>query len=736
MSELRESHRNISLVSATGIGVGAIVGGGILALGGVALAHAGPATIIAYILNAGIAFLTALSFAEMSSSFPENGGAYTFSKKVLSVRSAFSMGWILWFASIAAGVLYALGFAVYATSALETLMPNAQWVSWRSTQLSLAVIPLIFYTWMLTTKSEGSGKVETIGKLVIFTLIILGGIYLIGTNEELSIATAIQPFSPGGASGILIAMGFTFITLQGFDIISSVGGEVKNPRKNIPKAIFISLGIALAIYIPLLIVICLVGVPGEYASITEFAKKYPETVIAESVRFMFGSVGYWLIIIAAILSMLSALFANMLAASRISFSMASDRTLPRDLSKKNKNQKPVRAIWAGSLLIFIMLLIVPDLASAGAAASLIFLLSFTLTHITCMLARKRSGTKHEDSFRMPFFPLLPIIGMISCAALALFQGLSVPTAGMIAGLWLVLGFIFYFTTLADRAGVIDARYLAEDPNLIKLRGNSPLVLVPLANPANAQSMIEVAHALTPHKIGKVLLLSIIRNIEDLETTDRVPAQDVLMLSLKAALQKDIKPEAMVSVADEIWQEIKRIAHVHQCESLLLGIGDLDITEIEPMDRLINEVQSDVVLVKAPFGWHLGDSQKVLVTVSGHGENDILRARLLASICSTNTHEITYIRVVPEKTTLKKYDKYVEELMYSAEDESPIKAHLKVIKSDSPLEVIKSEAQKSDVVILGINRVADRKAISPFAAEIAKVTKGATIIISRNDKGKL
>ena len=117
-------NRTIGLFDATGIGIGAIVGGGILALAGVAFATAGPAAIIAFALNGVIALLTALSFAEMASSFPESGGTYTFAKKVLSVRFAFMVGWIAWFASLMAGALYALGFASYASLALVTLWPG------------------------------------------------------------------------------------------------------------------------------------------------------------------------------------------------------------------------------------------------------------------------------------------------------------------------------------------------------------------------------------------------------------------------------------------------------------------------------------------------------------------------------------------------------------------------------------------------------------------------------------
>ena len=118
---MSDDQRSIGFWGATGIGVGAIVGGGILALAGVAFSATGPSAIVAFALNGVIALLTVLSFAEMSSAFPESGGTYSYAKKVLKAEPAFLVGWVVWMASIVAAVLYALGFAAYAATAIEVL---------------------------------------------------------------------------------------------------------------------------------------------------------------------------------------------------------------------------------------------------------------------------------------------------------------------------------------------------------------------------------------------------------------------------------------------------------------------------------------------------------------------------------------------------------------------------------------------------------------------------------------
>jgi basic amino acid/polyamine antiporter, APA family len=174
-------NRTLGLFGATGVGVGAIVGGGILVLGGVALAETGPSAIVAFSLNGLVAALTALSFAELSSAFPESGGAYTYAKKVLSVRTAFAVGWVLWFASIVAAVLYALGFATYAVLLLESIARGVvgeapDWLHRRPVFLGLATAATGWYVLGLIRKAAGGGNWDTIGKIVVFVVLILFGL--------------------------------------------------------------------------------------------------------------------------------------------------------------------------------------------------------------------------------------------------------------------------------------------------------------------------------------------------------------------------------------------------------------------------------------------------------------------------------------------------------------------------------------------------------------------------------
>ena len=446
--------RHLGLTAATGVGVGAIVGGGILVLAGAAFRETGPSTMLAFALNGIVAVMTALSFAEMSSMFPESGGAYTFAKKVLTVRAAFAVGWVIWFAYIVAGVLYALGFAEYAVLAVGELLKatsgtDPAWLHGRAALSVLAVCATAAYSMLLVRKSQGGGRIETIGKLVVFTVLIALGAWALARSPSGTVRDGLTPFFEHGTFGLLTAMGFTFIALQGFDLIATVGGEVKEPERNIPRAMLTSLGIALAVYLPLLFLVSTVGVsPGQ--TISEMSAEAPATVMANAARNFGGAFGYWLVIVAAILSTLSALSANVLAASRIALQMASDRTLPRVLDQRHRGSgTPVMAIYATALAMGFILLMVPNVSSAGAAASLIFLISFALVHWTSLLARKRSRV--AAPFRTPYFPAVPLIGGVACALLAAYQAVAVPGAGGIAAVWLGLGVILYYGLFAGLA---------------------------------------------------------------------------------------------------------------------------------------------------------------------------------------------------------------------------------------------------------------------------------------------
>ena len=734
----QHSARTIGLFGATSIGVGAIVGGGILAISGAAFAATGPSAILAFALNGLIALATALSFAEMSSRFPESGGSYTFAKKLLSVETAFLVGWVVWFASVLAAVLYALGFGAFlamgatelwrATRGTPPELLSATWLP-----RVLALVATLAFAASLTRKGGSGGTAINVVKVVVFAVLIAGGLAAFVQAEPGSVGPRLSPFFSAGASGLFGAMGVTFIALQGFDLIAAAAGEVREPERTIPRAMLLSLGGALLIYLPLLFVIAAVGVaPG--ASITSAAQADPEGIVAQAALQFLGPFGYWLVIVAGLLAMLSALQANLFAASRVAQAMALDRTLPKFLAHIDpKSGTPSRAVWISAASATLLFLFVRDVAAAGSVASLVFLVSFTLAHAAAYLARRRDGVS-ATGFTTPFFPAVPVAGGLACAALAIFQGVSEKQAGALTLGWLLFGGALYLSLFASRARVVDAAAEGRDPHLARMRGRNPMVLVPVANPANTGSMIALAHALTPPYVGRVLLLSVVRPPKEDTSRTLVAAQELLGQALAAAFERNVLPATLTTIASDTWVEIERVARAYNCQTVLLGLPASEVGQNRErvVEELIGKLDSDAVVLRAPHRWQIEEVERVLVPVASNGAQDVLRARLLGSLQRTASIQVTYLRILPDGATDAALARARFELLELAHDELGRWHTVEVVAlsaSDAAGEIARL-ADEHDLVLLGLQRVSRRnKLFGSVALEISRTTDTALILIS-------
>jgi len=731
--------RTLGLVAATGVGVGAIVGGGILALAGVAFETTGPSAILAFALNGMIALVTVVSFGELAARFPESGGTYTYARKVLTVEAAFAVGWIVWFASVVAAVLYALGFAVFFVPFLEQVIEATgrsapDWISGRFALLAYALAALGLYTRSLMRSAAGADQWTTIGKLVVFGILIGGGCWVLLRDPPSlgDVQARLSPFFEHGASGLAQAMGYTFIALQGFDLIAAVGGHVKQPERTIPRAMFLSLVIGLLVYIPMLLLIVLVGTDG--APIAAVAAEDPEILVARAAETFLGPTGYWLVVVAGVLSMLSAMQANLMAASSFAGTMAVDRTLPVRFDGVSGNGRtPLSAIKVTAGTIAVVLVAVPDVAAAGAVSSLIFLTTFALAHGIAYLARRRSGD--PGPFHAPFFPLFPLVGGVACLTLALYQAAAVPSAGVLAALWLSCGAILYVTVLAPRARVVDASTEGHDPHIVRLRGRSPLVLVPVANPAKAPVLVKMAEAIAPRGVSRVQLLSVVRVSDDdpYALPGRIiDAQRILGGALTAAISVDLRPEALITIAHDPWSEITRIAERTDCDHILLGVGGLGRALMSgPLERLLGKVEADVVVLRAPNDWNPDDARRILVPARGGRAHSPIRARVVGNLCRERPREVTYLSVLPTGAPRSDVRRAEADLRRLARDEAREFGSAAVVQREDLTAEVVERAGQCDLMILGLSQPDRRKrAFGRSAAEIAEATDCPLLMISQ------
>jgi len=443
--------RDLDLFTVTMIGVGGMIGAGIFVLTGIAAGVAGPAVVLAFLLNGIVTTFTAASYAELGSTFPKAGGGYVWVREGLGGDQGFLAGWMGWFAYISAGGLYGLAFGRFASELwLLTGLPTFGLDVPRMTLtfMSLIIIAMSALNYRGASETGKVGNLVTLTKVIILGVFVLFGAAVMLRTQGWQVRFT-EGFLPNGIAGVLTAMGLTFVAFEGYEIIAQSGEEVINPRRNIPRAIFLSIFIAVVIYI--LVATVAIGSiqPPEGLRAHEYLGLKKEVAVVEVAQQIFPwGIGGLLLLFSGLVSTVSALNATTYSASRVSFAMGREHNLPTFFSRIH----PLRHTphWAvitsgGIMLLMGWTLPIEDVASS---ASIMFLLLFVQVNIAVMTLRRKMP-HIERGFRIPWFPLLPLVGLLTQAVLAVFLFRYSPLAWYFAIGWIVIGLLAYYTYFSN-----------------------------------------------------------------------------------------------------------------------------------------------------------------------------------------------------------------------------------------------------------------------------------------------
>ena len=437
--------RSLSLSQAIMIGVASMIGGAIFVLVGPGISAAGPALIIAFLLNGVITLFTALTYAELGSALPATGGGYKWVREGLPRPNSYLSGWMAWFAHTIAGSLYAVAFGTF----LGHLLASAEIID-SSLGLPLekifAAIAIIIFTFINIRGSSHTGKV---GSAITFSQLIIIGILIIAALAAMTLTNPNWPanfrdFFPNGTTGLILAMGLTFIAFEGYEIIAQAGDEIKKPKKNIPKAILISLGIVVSVYV-LFAFVFIGGLnPLQVEQPAwEFIGSFGELGIIEAAEY-YLPFGALIVLAGGFVSTLAALNATTFAASRVSFAMGRNHDLPPVFNKLHKKYRTPYVSTICSGIVMMVLAMSFDLTMIALAASVMFLFLFVQVNAACITIRRLAKEKKlVYGFKTPFFPLIPVIGFASAAILSVYLLFSHPMSWVIAIVWILAGFLIY-----------------------------------------------------------------------------------------------------------------------------------------------------------------------------------------------------------------------------------------------------------------------------------------------------
>ena len=420
-------NRDLSLWGAASIGIGAIIGTGIFVLIGVASGLAGPAVVFSFIIAGLTALLTGLSSAELSSFITEEGGGYIYAHKAFGKLMGFVIGWVKSFDYIIGSSAVSIGFASYLTYFLN-IAPLQSIIIAVATVWPIVLTILNLKGIKETSKANTALVILKISALIVFILV---GTYYIMNHFNIS---NYQPFFPNGIEGVFSGAAIIFFAFIGFNTITIVSEEVKNPKKNIPKAVLLSFSVSLFLYIG----VALVAIGLLNWKILGLSSAPLEAALSIATNNFFIQK---FISISALFATTSVILSSIIGVSRILFSMARKNLIPNVLSKISKNGTPFYSlILCGSAIPLIVIFSTGNLKELASIFNLGTLLTFAFINLS-LLQLRRTSPNDKRGFKVPFFPITPVAGVISCIFLSSYLS---PRAFLYGGIWILFGLLIYY----------------------------------------------------------------------------------------------------------------------------------------------------------------------------------------------------------------------------------------------------------------------------------------------------
>jgi len=724
-TEVRLS-REMRLVDVTMIGVGAMIGAGIFVLTGIAAGVAGPALLLVFVLNGFVALLTAMAYAELGSAIHGAGGGYLWIKASLPDPAGFLSGWMDWFAHAVACSLYALGFGAYFKEVLSVAGITTPALPFGTLEIWLAVLACSIFAYINYRGASETGKagnVVTIGKIVIIGAFIAAGLWAMVHRPGWQ--GAFTPFMTHGWAGIFAAMGLTFIAFEGYEIIAQTSEEVESPKRNVPRAVFLSLLIVIPIYLLVALVAIGAVTPPVGMMVTEYLGQAKEiALVAAANQFVLG--GGIVILVGGLLSTISALNATIYSSSRVAFAMARDASLPTMVAKVHpKTATPHVAILFSTILIIGMAIALP-IEQVAAAAGVMFLLLFGGVNVAVIRLRK-SHPELDRGFKVPFMPFTPILAIATMLFIAVFMFFQYPLAWLAAGGWIAAGVAFYYGYSRTREVAFAERVRWME----RIDRQEYSVLAAISSARTMPSLMEAAIVIARQHKGEIVVV----------TVAEVPLGQSLMAgrplarkleplldeAVEYAAKRGVPVRGVLKIAHRVSQGILETAREEDCNFLLLGQpvarSLLERLVASIVERVIQDAPNQVGVVYGALDPK--QIRGVVVPVTS-GANSQLAAELAPRFAEQYDTTARAVTVIPSGTP----DGEARAL------EAAARETLKAADIDAPLEVLRRRnvgvgllraVEPGDLVVMGA------PSTDPVAALLAETLPG---VLARRGRGPL
>ncbi len=691
---MKKLQRTLSLPGAIAVSVGGMLSG-IFVLPGLAVGITGSSVWLAFLVAALCILPAVLSKSELATAMPKSGGTYVYIERAFGPLFGTIAGIGLWLSLLLKSAFSLVGLSFYLYVLIEVDESYTKYI---------ALLALLF---ILLLNVFGVKKVEKT-QLVIVTISVLSLITIVFFGFNSFDSRLMEPVFSEGGSGFIAGVAFLYISYAGVTKIAAVAGEIKNPEKNLPRTMIISLLLITTVYV--LVALVLVGNVDQSVLSTDIKPIHTlfQTIGGDYFGYFAAVVG--------VITLMSMANSGVLASSRFPFAMAKDKMMPGFLGVVNsKFMTPVAAILTTSLLIGLAIVYL-DVIKIAKLASAFKVLMFIFNELSVIVLRETNAQWYKPSFRSPLYPYVQLFGIVSGVVLLAFLGIMpiVSVFGVFA-----LGFIIFliYGRNSDRSGVISNYGILsflfkgsssskssssnKGDNYEEMTDADAEIVVPLlGDETSTEMLVEIAASINDKsKLNTVNLIEIPNQtfLEAIDIDSPISeSKKRRVLALKKTKQIDVSYESLTT--HDVANSINNITGQSACKWLVMEWDGRESSGIfvgNPIGWLLRNVNSSLALFKDNG---IRSFSKVLIAIRP-GRRNKRFIDVADKICLHFGASLTLLNIVSESDSnqkIKRTEKSSSELILETKSKSVVK----IIKSNNPVEAISEESASYDLLILG------------------------------------
>ena len=706
----------MALPAVIAISLGGMLGTGVFVLPGLAATKTGASLWLAYLIAAICIMPAAYSKSELATAMPSSGGTYVYIERAFGPLFGTISGIGLWLALVLKSAFALVGIGAYVLVVLG--MDSAVITK----TVALVFLSAVFLLNIVGAKKAGSFQ----SYAVLVALVVLTGVFFFG----LQAADQTTPFfaklqndivEAGGRMDLIFTIAFVYLSYSGVTKVAAIAEEIKNPSKNLPLGMILSLVIVTAVYVAISFV--LTGNVGLQDLNENYSPIHTLAVDLSGPGYEINGINVLGVGIAivAVLTLISTVNAGVLASSRFPFAMSRDGLLPEFMSRVHKkfltpaNTIAITCIAIAATVLFLDVFEIAKLASAFKV------MMFVSVNLAVIVLRETSAQWYQPKYMSPLYPYAQIFGIVTGLFFLWFLG-AVPLLSIL-GIFL-LGTIIYYSYGKEvmRTGVLKnyghrpALYLfnkntkeqpAEEATSIELSSLDPKIasdagaIVPLLGNENSPEMlVEIAAAIQSKKKIQALNITEVPGQTDLDAfLEEPPVASSLRRRLsRLSASKSLAVNFEAVVTHELSDTINQLSSQSSCEWLVMGWDGRSHSGIfitNPIGWLLANINSNLALYKDNGARYVG---KILLALRP-GRKDKNFIGIARNVCLYYGATLSLLHVVSEETS----DRIRETVRSRSQEklkEVNAKAKIMVVRSSNPVQTISDMSASYDLLILG------------------------------------